>query len=231
MGLNIVMLGAPGAGKGTQAALFAEKRGLPAISTGDILRQGVKDRLPVALLAKEKMDRGELVDDDTMVSIVRDRLVRSDTEAGFILDGFPRTVSQARALDTIMDERGNGPLIVVDIGVPDEELVRRLSRRCICSKCGANAERPDDADAACPRCGGSLVCRADDTAEVVRERLRIYAQTTKPLVDYYSRRPTFCAVNGQQLVEQVAQAVSTMIDGVAGRGAESGVEAHGVAGR
>ena len=231
MGLNIVMLGAPGAGKGTQAGLFARERGLPAISTGDILRQGVKDRLPVALLAKEKMDRGELVDDDTMVSIVRDRLVRRDTDAGFILDGFPRTVSQARALDAIMDERGNGPLLVVDIGVPDEELVRRLSRRCVCSKCGANGERPENAEAKCSRCGGSLVCRTDDTAEVVIERLRIYAQATKPLVEYYSGRPTFCAVNGQQLPEQVAREVSTMIDGAAARTVVAGVEARGVTGR
>lgn len=228
MGLNIVMFGAPGAGKGTQAGLFARERGLPAISTGDILRQGVKDRLPVALLAKEKMDRGELVDDDTMVSIVRDRLVRPDTDAGFILDGFPRTVSQASALDAIMDERGNGPLLVVNIGVPDEELVRRLSRRCICSKCGANAERPENAEATCPRCGGPLVFRTDDTAEVVIERLRIYAQATKPLVEYYSERPTFCAVNGQQLPEQVAREVSTKIDGAAARTA---AEARGVAGR
>ena len=231
MGLNIVMLGAPGAGKGTQAALFAEKRGLPAISTGDILRQGVKDRLPVALLAKEKMDRGELVDDDTMVSIVRDRLVRPDTDAGFILDGFPRTVSQARALDAIMDERGNGPLLVVDIVVPEEELARRLSDRRICSKCGLNAEPSGDAKAACQRCGGTLVNRADDTAEVVLERLRIYGQATKPLVEFYSGRPTFCAVNGQQSPDQVAQEVSTVIDGAAARTAVASVEARGVAGR
>jgi len=225
------MLGAPGAGKGTQAGLFARERGLLTISTGEILRQGVKDRLPVALLAKEKMDRGELVDDDTMVSIVRDRLARPDTEAGFILDGFPRTVSQARALDAIMDERENGPLIVVDIGVADEEVVRRMSRRCICSKCGSNAERFENADATCSRCGGSLVCRTDDTAAVVLERLRIYSQATKPLVEYYSGRSTFCAVNGQRLPEQVAQEVSTIIDDAAARTAVAGVEARGASGR
>ena len=231
MGLNIVILGAPGAGKGTQAVRVSRERGLPHISTGDILRQGVKDRLPVALLAKEKMDRGELADDATIVEIVRGRLVRSDTGAGFILDGFPRTVSQARALDVIMDERKEGPLLVVDIGVPHEELVRRLSRRCICSKCGANPERPENAEAKCPRCGGSLVCRTDDTAEVAIERLRIYAQATKPLVEYYSGRSTFCAVNGQRLPEQVAQEVSTIIDDAAARTAVAGVEARGASGR
>src|SRR5688572_29249118 len=136
MALNVIMLGAPGAGKGTQAERFARQRGLPKISTGDILRQGIKDQLPVALVAKAKMDRGELVDDETMVTIARERLARPDTNAGFVLDGFPRTVSQARSLDAIIKERGNGPLIVVDIVVPEEELVRRLAGRRICSKCG-----------------------------------------------------------------------------------------------
>ncbi len=230
MALNIVMLGAPGAGKGTQAGRLARERDLPKISTGDILRQGMKDRLPVALLAKEKMDRGELVDDDTMVTIVRDRLMRRDTEAGFILDGFPRTVSQAGALDTIMDERGKGPLLIVDIVVSDEELVLRLSRRCICSKCGANAEPLADVEAMCPRCGGPRVHRADDTAAVVLERLRIYAHATKPLVDYYRERPTFCAVNGQQAPDEVARELGAVIDTAAVR-ADAVVEARGAAGR
>src|SRR5918996_2750545 len=139
MGLNVIMLGAPGAGKGTQAERFARQHGLPKISTGDILRQGIKDALPVALVAKAKMDRGELVDDETMVAIVRERLKKPDTSGGFVLDGFPRTVSQASALDRIVEERGNGPLIVVDIEVPEADLVRRLAGRRICSKCGENA--------------------------------------------------------------------------------------------
>ena len=230
MVLNVVMLGAPGAGKGTQAGRLAQARGLPKISTGDILRQGVKDRLPVALLAKEKMDRGELVDDDTIVAIVRDRLVRSDTDAGFILDGFPRTVFQARALDAIMDERGKGSLLVVDIVVPDGDLVRRLSGRRICSKCGTNAEPSEDEEAACRRCGGTLVHRADDKEAVVLERLRIYTLETKPLVECYSARPTFCAVNGKQAPEQVAQELSAMIDAAAARSG-SAVEARGAEGR
>ena len=231
MGLNIVMLGPPGAGKGTQAELLARERGVPKISTGDILRQGVKDQLPVALLAKEKMDRGELVDDETIIAIVRDRLAQADTGKGFILDGFPRTVSQARALDVIVDERGMGPLLVVDIVVPNEELVRRISRRCICSKCGANAKPPEDAEVTCPRCGGTLVCRADDTAAIVLERLRVYAHATKPLVEYYSELPTFCAVNGQQAPGQVAQQLNAVVDNAAARTGAAGVEARGVTGQ
>jgi adenylate kinase len=226
MRLNIVMLGGPGAGKGTQAERLAQERGLPKISTGEILRQGVKDKLPVALLAKEKTDRGELVDDDTIVAIVRDRLGRPDTDAGFILDGFPRTVSQARALDAIVDERGKDPLFIVDIDVPQEELVRRLSGRRICSACGTNAEPSDEAEAKCQRCGGTLVYRADDTAAVVRERLRVYAHSTKPLVDYYRERPTFCAVNGTQAPAQVAQELRAIIDDAADR-ARPVVEAQG----
>lgn len=231
MGLNVVMLGAPGAGKGTQAERFAQARRLPKISTGDILRQGIKAKLPVALLSKEKMDRGELVDDETMVTIVRDRLTQSDTDPGFILDGFPRTVSQARALDAIIDERGKGPLLVVDIVVPEDELARRLSGRRICSACGTNAEPSDGAEEKCGRCGGPLVYRADDTEVVVLERLRVYAHATKPLVEYYGERPTFCAVNGRQAPAEVALELSAMIEAAALRGGSAAVEAGEAAGR
>ncbi len=212
MGLNVVMLGGPGAGKGTQAERFARRRGLPKISTGDMLRQGVKDQLPVALVAKAKMDRGELVDDETMVAIVRERLVRPDTDAGFVLDGFPRTVSQARALDGIIEERGRGPLIIVDIVVPEEDLVKRLAGRRVCSKCGTNAEPADGVGTACQRCGGTLVYRADDSEQVVLERLKVYRRASKPLVEYYRERPTFCTVNGAQPPDRVAEELGTTID-------------------
>jgi adenylate kinase len=129
MRLNIIMLGPPGAGKGTQASRLSRDRGIPQISTGDMLREGIKSGLPVALKAKEKMDRGELVDDDTILAIVRERLTRPDTTPGFILDGFPRTVAQASALDRVMEERANGPLIIVNIEVPVEDLVSRLAAR------------------------------------------------------------------------------------------------------
>ena len=205
MGLNVIMLGAPGAGKGTQADRFARTHGLPKISTGDILRDGIRKQLPLALVAKQRMDRGELVADDTMVGIVRERLNAADTWPGFVLDGFPRTVVQGRALDRIMTERSHGPLVIVDIVVPEAELVRRLSTRRICSTCGTNADPVDAAATACRRCGGALVYRADDNDRVVLERLRVYVDNTRPLVDYYRGRPTFRTVDGTQPPDLVAK--------------------------
>ena len=231
MGLNVIMLGAPGAGKGTQAERFARQRGLPKISTGEILRQGIKDQLPMALVARATMDRGELVDDETMVTIVRERLVRPDADAGFVLDGFPRTVSQARSLDTIIEARGNGPLVVVDIVVPEEHLVRRLAGRRICSKCGTNAEPADGAGTTCQRCGGVLVQRDDDGQRVVLERLRVYHLATEPLVHYYRGRPTFRTVNGAQAPDRVARELDATIDEAAAQGARAALEAQGSAGR
>ena len=217
MGLNVIIMGPPGAGKGTQAARFARERGLPKISTGDILRDAIKARLRVAVAAKAKMDRGELVDDDTIVVIAHDRLARADAKAGFVLDGFPRTVAQARALDLIVEERSHGSLIVVDIAVPEQELVRRLAERRICSKCGANAE-PNRKSNTCARCGGALVQRHDDNRDVVIERLKVYEHTTKSLVEFYRARPTFRLVNGNQPPERVAQEIDTAISGAAAVG-------------
>lgn len=231
MGLNVIMLGAPGAGKGTQAERFARQRGLPRISTGDILRDGVRDQLPVALAAKAKMDRGELVDDETMVTIVRERLARPDAHAGFVLDGFPRTVSQARSLDAIVGERANGPLVVVEIVVQEEDLVRRLAGRRICAACGTNAEPADGSGTACQRCGGALVHRVDDSEQVVVERLKVYRRTTGPLVDYYRGRPTFRTVNGAQPPDRVARDLDATIDDAAAQGARASLEAQESAGR
>ena len=211
MGLNVIMMGPPGAGKGTQAARFARERGLLKISTGDILRDAIKEGTPVALVAKTRMDRGELVDDATMIEIVRQRLTRQDAMCGFVLDGFPRTVFQARALDTIMEERSNGPLVIIDVGVPEEELVRRLASRRICSNCGAGAD-PFDAAAACKKCGGRLVQRTDDNKDVVLERLKVYQSSTRPVLEYYRSRPTFRTVNGAQSPDSVARELDSMID-------------------
>jgi len=216
--LNVVMMGPPGAGKGTQAGRFARERSLLKISTGDILRESIKAGLPVAQRAKELMDRGELVDDDTMIAIVRERLMRPDAQRGFVLDGFPRTVAQAEALDCIVAERNNGPLVVVDVRVPERELVRRLAGRLICAKCGTNAELPkagDTAPVACAKCGGELVQRTDDNEEVVRERLKVYERATKPLVDFYRDRPTFRVVNGAQAPGKVEHELDTVIDDAA----------------
>ena len=222
MALNVIMMGPPGAGKGTQAGRFARERELLKISTGDILRDGIKAQLPGALRAKERMDRGELVDDETMVAIVRDRLLRPDAQRGFVLDGFPRTVAQAEALDQIVAERNNGPLVVVDVRVPEHELVRRLAGRMICGRCGANAEIPTDgspASAVCRKCGAELVQRPDDNEQVVLERLKVYERATKPLVEFYRERPTFRIVNGAQAPERVANELDTVIDDAAAVGA------------
>ena len=211
MGLNVIMMGPPGAGKGTQADRYAREKGLLKISTGDILREAVKDGNPIAIEARARMERGELVDDATMIAIVRDRLLRPDAKSGFVLDGFPRTVAQAEALDRIMGERRNGPLVIIDVVVPEEQLVRRLASRRICSVCGANAD-PGATGDMCRKCGGELIQRADDNEAVVRERLRVYQRSTRPVLEFYRNRPTFRMVNGAQPLERVAGELDAMID-------------------
>src|SRR2546426_10802163 len=187
MSLNLIMLGAPGAGKGTQAERFARRWEIPKISTGEILRDAVNAGTGLGLRAKAVMARGELVGDDVMIEIVRERLERPDALGGFILDGFPRTVAQATALDAIMN--GRDPLIIIDIAVDEAELVRRLGSRTICEDCGANAGdaaeegilAPESAATVaarteplrCRRCGGRLVQRPHDNAPIVRERLKV----------------------------------------------------------
>jgi adenylate kinase len=214
MALNLVMLGAPGAGKGTQAERLARERGIPKISTGDILREAVQAGSELGLRAKAIMDRGELVSDDVMIGIVKDRLDRPDAKAGFILDGFPRTVPQAQALDGLMN--GRAPLIVVDIDVPQAELVRRLGSRLVCERCGSNATPPAEAvSLVCVKCGGPLAQRADDNEAVVLERLAIYQRKTLPLLDYYRVRPTFRTVNGAQSPDAVAAELAGAVDSAA----------------
>ena len=216
MALNVVMFGPPGAGKGTQAVRLATERAIPQISTGDILREAVQAGTELGQRAKAVLDAGELVSDEIMVGIVRQRLVQSDAEGGFILDGFPRTVAQASALDTILE--GRDPLVVLELAVPDEELVSRLSQRRVCANCGAIVGRQSDAVAAstCGTCGGELVQRSDDREDIVRERLRVYHEQTAPLVDFYSARPTFSSLDGSQLPDLVASAVREAVDSAVG---------------
>jgi adenylate kinase len=194
--LNVVMLGPPGAGKGTQAERFALEQGIPKISTGDILREAVQSGSELGRTVKLVMDRGELVGDDLITGIVRERLSRADVADGFVLDGFPRTVPQAKARDTSSD--GRAPLIVVEMQVPDEELVRRVKSRRVCQSCGANVSAfgGDQSSAACEKCGGELVMRSDDAESVVRERLKVYWRDTRPVIAYYSDRQTFRAIDG-----------------------------------
>jgi adenylate kinase len=239
MALNLIMLGPPGAGKGTQAERFARSRGIPKISTGDILREAVSAGTEIGKRAKEVMERGELVGDDVMIGIVTERLERPDARAGFVLDGFPRTVGQAEALDAFM--KGKEPLIVIDVVVPEAELVRRLASRLICEDCGANAGPGSDGNGAaadkivlpaasplesetmhavrasseaqrCRRCGGRLVQRTDDTDGVVLKRLKVYHQWSEPLVEYYKARPTFRQIDGAQPPDRVAGDLAAAIE-------------------
>ena len=205
--LNVVMLGPPGAGKGTQAERLARRKGLPKISTGDILREAVQAGTQLGCVAKATMEAGNLVSDDVMIGIVEERLERDDARRGFVLDGFPRTVVQASALDRMVE--GRGPLVVLDIVVPEDELVKRLASRRICSRCGANA--PVASPEGCATCGGPLVTRSDDGEATVRERLKVYQRQTKPLVDYYSARPTFRAIDGHLPPDVVTTAVDAAV--------------------
>ena len=212
--LNLVMLGPPGAGKGTQAERISRTRQLPKISTGDILRESVNEGTALGLAAREAMDSGRLVGDDVMIGIVQERLERADAKNGFVLDGFPRTIVQANALDRLID--GRGPLVVLDIVVPEDVLVRRLASRRICSDCGVNAAV--DWLTVCGSCGGKLIARIDDGVQIVRERLGVYRRQTKPLVDYYSGRPTFRQIDGNLPPDVVTGAIDAALAEAAGRG-------------
>jgi adenylate kinase len=217
--LNLVMLGPPGAGKGTQAERFAREHGVPKVSTGDILREAVHSGSELGTAVQAVMERGELVGDDLIIGIVRERLMRPDAAGGFVLDGFPRTAAQANALDEITASRG--PVICVEIQVPDEELVRRVRGRRVCDDCGANADAFEHQADALPescqnteRCrsiGPKWVARSDDSETVVRERLKIYWRDTRPMIDYYSSRPTFRRIDGLQTPEQVREALVSAV--------------------
>jgi adenylate kinase len=212
MPLNVVMLGKPASGKGTQAARLAQARGIPKISTGDILRDAAQAGTELGRTAKALMDRGEFLADDDMIRIVQERLARPDAAAGFILDGFPRTIGQAQALD---DRLPGAPLVIVDLDVPDQELLRRMQERRVCSRCAAIAE-PGSARDVCERCGGGLIMRADDGDDQVRRhRLEVYARQSKPLLDYYKSRQTFCSINGAQAPDAVARELAASIDAMA----------------
>ena len=222
MALNLIVLGPPGAGKGTQAERFARGCGIPKISTGDILREAVTAGTELGRRAKAIMDRGELVGDDVMIGIVRERLDRPDVRSGFVLDGFPRTVAQAEALDGIMV--GRDPLIVVNMPVPEAELVKRLASRMVCESCGTNAV-PDST--ACPKCGCRLVQRTDDNEAVVRERLAVYERQSRPLVEYYRTRHTFRSIDGAQAPDRVAEDLTAAIESAGGAAVAASRRAEG----
>jgi adenylate kinase len=202
--LNVVMLGPPGAGKGTQAARLAKMWGIPHISTGAMLREAVQSGTPLGLEVKAIIESGGLISDEVITDVVRARLARPDAAAGFLLDGYPRTVPQGRALDDFCAPRA--PLTIVEIALSEADVLRRLAARMICSECGINSQ--DDREyASCHDCGGPLVPRADDREEVVRNRLAVYRAQTAPLVDYYTGRSTYCRIDGAQLADEVTTAI------------------------
>jgi adenylate kinase len=209
MALHVVILGPPASGKGTQAVRLAQARGIPKISTGDILREAAESGTDLGRRAKALMDRGELLGDAEMIGIVKARLARPDAVNGYILDGFPRTVRQAEALDGMLQGE---PLVVVDLAVPAAELLTRMQTRRVCAKCTAIAE-PGSGTEVCAKCGGDLTTRADDSDERVRQhRLEVYARESRPLLDYYRGRPTFRSINGAQAPDQVARELAATID-------------------
>ena len=206
--MNIVLLGAPGAGKGTQAAKLVEEFKLPHISTGDMLRAAVKAGTPLGQKAKSYMDAGDLVPDDVIIGIIKERLAQDDCKNGFILDGVPRTVAQAEALE----EMGVGIDKVVDIEVSDERIIQRLSGRRVCSACGASyhtTAKPSVKPDVCDRCGGALIVRKDDEPATILERLKIYHELTEPLVDFYRERGKLVVVEGQ---EEVADTTRLLLE-------------------
>ncbi len=208
--MNIVLIGPPGAGKGTQSKLLSERFSIPQISTGDILRANVREKTPMGLRAKDYMERGILVPDELVVEMVVDRLSQDDCARGFILDGFPRNVKQAEALEETLDKSGKKIDAVIGFEVERRELVRRLSGRRVCRKCGATYHiifnPPINIDV-CDRCGDELYQRDDDKEETIEARLKVYEEETLPVVEYYKKRGLYKGVNGIGSVDEINEAI------------------------
>lgn len=198
--MNIVLLGAPGAGKGTQAAKLVEKFGFAHISTGDMLRAAVKNQTPLGLEAKKYMDAGDLVPDEVVIGLVKERLQDEDTQAGFILDGFPRTSTQAVALDSELSGLNRPLNAALLVDVDKEVIIKRLTSRRMCRDCGFIGT---EADATCPKCGGEMYQRSDDNEETVRNRLDVYENSTTPLIDYYRGCELLVEIDGDRDPEEV----------------------------
>ncbi len=213
--INLILLGPPGAGKGTQAQMISERYHIPQISTGDILRKAVRENTLLGMRAKEFMERGELVPDEVVIGIVEERLKEPDCERGFILDGFPRTRPQAEALQKILANIGKAINYVINIEVEDEELIRRLSGRRTCRDCGAMYHiyfNPPKNEGICDRCGGNLYQREDDKEETIRTRLREYNRQTAPLIEYYQGKRALHSIRGIGNKEQIFSQISNLLD-------------------
>ncbi|MGQ9636668.1 MAG: adenylate kinase [Thermodesulfobacteriota bacterium] len=214
--MNLILLGPPGAGKGTQAQLMITRYHIPQISTGDILREAVRNDTELGREAKSFMEKGQLVPDEVVIGIVEERLNNQDCHSGFILDGFPRTIPQAEALQKILQKTGRTINHVLNIEVDSEELVRRLTGRRTCKACGAMYHilfSPPKQDEICDRCGGPLYQREDDREETIRRRLKEYERQTAPLIQYYKERSLLRSINGigtqNQIFDRIIQAIET----------------------
>ncbi len=204
--MKLILLGAPGAGKGTQAEIICQKKNIPTISTGNILREALKNGTEMGLKAKSYMESGALVPDEILIGIIKDRLAEDDCQNGFILDGFPRTIPQAEALDAM----GVAIDAVLDIEVPDDEIVTRMSGRRVCEACGSSyhvVHKQPKVEGKCDSCGGTLVQRKDDHPDTVKERLEVYHTQTEPLKEYYSNQGKLLVVHGQDAVETTTKLV------------------------
>ncbi|MGG0891293.1 adenylate kinase [Cytobacillus horneckiae] len=215
--MNLVLMGLPGAGKGTQAERIVEKYGIPHISTGDMFRAAIKDETELGLQAKSFMDKGELVPDEVTIGIVRERLGKPDCEKGFLLDGFPRTVAQAEALENILSDLSRRINFVINIDVDQEILMERLTGRRICKSCGSTYHlvfNPPAKEGECDRCGGELYQRADDNEATVKNRLEVNIKQTKPLLDFYEQKGYLRNINGQQEIGKVFTDLDSLLRGL-----------------
>lgn len=212
--MKIVMLGAPGAGKGTQAKMIAEEYGIPHVSTGDIFRANIKNGTPLGMEAKQYMDKGLLVPDELTVKILLDRVAQDDCKDGYVLDGFPRTIPQAEVLDKALVELGDGIDYAVNVDVPDENIVKRMGGRRACLSCGATyhiEHIPPKAEGICDTCGQELVLRDDDKPETVQNRLNVYHEQTQPLIDFYQTKGVLKTVDGTREMKEVFAAIKEIL--------------------
>ena len=212
--MKIIMLGAPGAGKGTQAKQIADKYSIPHISTGDIFRANIKNGTELGKKAKQYMDEGALVPDELTCDLVMDRIQQDDCKNGFVLDGFPRTIPQAEALDAALGKINEKMDYAIDVDVPDENIVNRMSGRRACLNCGATYHLisiPPKVEGICDRCGSEIVLREDDKPETVQKRLKVYHEQTQPLIDYYKNQGILKSVDGTQPMDEVFKAIVTIL--------------------
>jgi len=212
--MKIIMLGAPGAGKGTQAKMIADKYGVPHVSTGDIFRANIKNGTELGMEAKKYMDQGLLVPDELTVKILLDRVSQPDCKNGYVLDGFPRTIPQAEVLDKALAELGESVDYAIDVDVPDENIVKRMSGRRACVSCGATyhvVHVPPKKEGICDRCGSELILRDDDKPETVKNRLDVYHKQTQPLIDFYTKKGVLKTVDGTVDMQDVFKAIVAIL--------------------